>query len=234
MTLLSKTETSPYEEIESEGDKSSDVIWHQTSVSHAQRKTANGHAPAVLWFTGLSGSGKSTVANAVDKMLHDLGCKTYVLDGDNVRHGLNGDLGFSDADRVENIRRIGEVSKLFVDAGLLVSTAFISPFIQDRASVRAQLNGTQHNKNQYSNSQHSNSLFIEVYIDTPIEVCEQRDPKGLYKKARAGEIKNFTGIDSAYEQPSSPEVHVKTAEQSIEACALQVVDYLKENGYLDG
>jgi len=228
MTLLSKTETSPYEEIESEGDKSSDVIWHQTSVSHAQRKTANGHAPAVLWFTGLSGSGKSTVANAVDKMLHDLGCKTYVLDGDNVRHGLNGDLGFSDADRVENIRRIGEVSKLFVDAGLLVSTAFISPFIQDRESVRAQLSDSQ-----LSDSQHSNSLFIEVYIDTPIEVCEQRDPKGLYKKARAGEIKNFTGIDSAYEPPINPEVHVKTAEQSIVACALQVVDYLKGNGYLN-
>jgi len=233
MSLLSKTAESPYQEIESEGDKSSDVVWHQASVSHAQRETANGHAPAVLWFTGLSGSGKSTVANAVDKMLHDLGCKTYVLDGDNVRHGLNGDLGFSDADRVENIRRIGEVSKLFVDAGLLVSTAFISPFIQDRASVRAQLNGSQYNNNQHSNNQHSKSQFIEVYIDTPIEVCEQRDPKGLYKKARAGEIKNFTGIDSVYEQPSSPEVHVKTAEQSIEACALQVVDYLKDNGYLD-
>ncbi|WP_041421728.1 adenylyl-sulfate kinase [Shewanella sediminis] len=223
MSLLSKTAASPYQEIESEGDKSSDVVWHLASVSHAQRETANGHAPAVLWFTGLSGSGKSTVANAVDKMLHDLGCKTYVLDGDNVRHGLNGDLGFSDADRVENIRRIGEVSKLFVDAGLLVSTAFISPFVEDRESVRAQL----------SDSQHSNSQFIEVYIDTPIEVCEQRDPKGLYKKARAGEIKNFTGIDSAYELPINPEVHVKTAEQSIEACAQQVVDYLKCNGYLD-
>ncbi|RTR32519.1 adenylyl-sulfate kinase [Shewanella atlantica] len=216
-----------YRVVDVAGDKSSDVVWHLASVSHAQREAANGHAPAVLWFTGLSGSGKSTVANAVDKMLHDLGCKTYVLDGDNVRHGLNGDLGFSDTDRVENIRRIGEVSKLFVDAGLLVSTAFISPFVEDRASVRAQLNDSQ-----YSNSQHSNSQFIEVYIDTPIEVCEQRDPKGLYKKARAGEIKNFTGIDSAYEQPINPEVHVKTAEQSIEACALQVVDYLKENGYI--
>ncbi|ABV37592.1 Adenylyl-sulfate kinase [Shewanella sediminis HAW-EB3] len=208
-------------------EKSSDVVWHQASVSHAQREVANGHAPAVLWFTGLSGSGKSTVANAVDKMLHDLGCKTYVLDGDNVRHGLNGDLGFSDADRVENIRRIGEVSKLFVDAGLLVSTAFISPFVEDRESVRALLNDSQ-----YSNSQHSNSQFIEVYIDTPIEVCEQRDPKGLYKKARAGEIKNFTGIDSAYELPTSPEVHVKTAVQSIEECALQVIDYLKVSGYI--
>jgi len=207
-----------YKVVDVANEKSSDVVWHLASVSHAQREAANGHAPAVLWFTGLSGSGKSTVANAVDKMLYDLGCKTYVLDGDNVRHGLNGDLGFSDADRVENIRRIGEVSKLFVDAGLLVSTAFISPFVEDRASVRAQLSDNQ---------------FIEIYIDTPIEVCEQRDPKGLYKKARAGEIKNFTGIDSAYELPNSPEVHVKTAEQSIEVCALQVVDYLKDNGYLN-
>ncbi|WP_394146948.1 adenylyl-sulfate kinase [Shewanella atlantica] len=206
-----------YKVIEVVNEKSSDVVWHQASVSHDQREAANGHAPAVLWFTGLSGSGKSTVANAVDRMLHDLGCKTYVLDGDNVRHGLNGDLGFSDADRVENIRRIGEVSKLFVDAGLLVSTAFISPFVEDRACVRALLSDKQ---------------FIEVYIDTPIEVCEQRDPKGLYKKARAGEIKNFTGIDSAYERPGSPEVHVKTAEKSIQECALQVVSYLKESGYI--
>ncbi|MBE7213958.1 adenylyl-sulfate kinase [Shewanella benthica] len=206
-----------YKVVEVEGDKSSDVVWHQASVSHQDRETANGHLGAVLWFTGLSGSGKSTVANAVDKMLHDLGCKTYVLDGDNVRHGLNGDLGFSDVDRVENIRRIGEVSKLFVDAGLLVSTAFISPFILDREMVRSQLTHGQ---------------FVEVFIDTPIEICEQRDPKGLYKKARAGEIKNFTGIDSAYEYPIKPEVRVKTAEQSVEACAKQVVDYLKDNGYL--
>ncbi|WP_076411066.1 adenylyl-sulfate kinase [Shewanella sp. UCD-KL12] len=207
---------SPYKAVETE-DKSSDVVWHQASVSHNDRVKAHDHRPAVLWFTGLSGSGKSTVANAVDKMLHDLGCKTYLLDGDNVRHGLNGDLGFSDSDRVENIRRIGEVSKLFVDAGLLVSTAFISPFAADREMVRSQLTAEQ---------------FIEVFIDTPIEVCEQRDPKGLYKKARAGEIKNFTGIDSAYELPSQPEVHVKTAEQSVEACAMQVVQYLQDKGYL--
>ncbi|WP_108947098.1 adenylyl-sulfate kinase [Shewanella halifaxensis] len=199
-------------------NKSSDVVWHQASVSHEQRKAASGHFSAVLWFTGLSGSGKSTIANAVDKMLHDLGCRTYVLDGDNVRHGLNGDLSFSNLDRIENIRRIGEVSKLFVDAGLLVSTAFISPFIQDRESVRALLKSHQ---------------FIEIYIDTPIEVCEQRDPKGLYKKARAGEIGHFTGIDSTYEQPLKPELCVKTAEYSVEACALQVVNYLKDNGYLN-
>ncbi|MCE9680079.1 adenylyl-sulfate kinase [Shewanella sp. AS1] len=202
---------SPYKTIETQ-DKSSDVVWHQASVSHLERVAANGHQGAVLWFTGLSGSGKSTVANAVDKMLHDLGCKSYVLDGDNVRHGLNGDLGFSDSDRVENIRRIGEVAKLFVDAGLLVSTAFISPFAADRQMVRHLL---------------KDKPFIEVFIDTPLEVCEQRDPKGLYKKARAGEIKQFTGIDSAYESPKTPEIHVKTATQDVQQSAQQVVDYLR-------
>tara|TARA_R110001583_G_scaffold17482_2_gene70665 strand:+ start:34128 stop:34763 length:636 start_codon:yes stop_codon:yes gene_type:complete len=207
----------PYIEKEVDGDKSSDVVWHQASVSHQDHVKLNGHKPAVLWFTGLSGSGKSTVANAVDLMLFQHNVKTYVLDGDNVRHGLNGDLGFSDADRVENIRRVSEVAKLFADAGLLVSTAFISPFISDREMVRAQLPKEQ---------------FIEVFIDTPLEICESRDPKGLYKKARAGEIKNFTGIDSAYEAPVNPEVHVKTANKSIQACALQVIDYLKSKGYL--
>ena len=206
-----------YKVVNVANDKSSDVVWHLASVSHEERVKSHGNRPAVLWFTGLSGSGKSTVANAVDKMLYDLGCTTYLLDGDNVRHGLNGDLGFSDEDRVENIRRIGEVSKLFTDAGLLVSTAFISPFITDRNMVRELLDTEQ---------------FVEVFIDTPIEVCEQRDPKGLYKKARAGEIKNFTGIDSAYELPINPEVHVKTAVQSVEVCAKQVVDYLKSHGYL--
>ncbi|QYJ84989.1 adenylyl-sulfate kinase [Shewanella mesophila] len=207
---------SPYKTVESE-DKSTDVVWHQASVSHQARVAANGHQGAVLWFTGLSGSGKSTVANAVDRMLHDIGAKTYVLDGDNVRHGLNGDLGFSDSDRIENIRRIGEVSKLFVDAGLLVSTAFISPFAADRTMVRALLGDKQ---------------FIEVFVDTPLEVCEQRDPKGLYKKARAGEIKHFTGIDSAYDVPVSPEVHVKTANQDVQQCALQVIEYLRAEGII--
>ncbi|WP_285164769.1 adenylyl-sulfate kinase [Shewanella goraebulensis] len=207
----------PYKEVDVQGEKSSDVIWHNASVSASDRIKQNGHKPAVLWFTGLSGSGKSTVANAVDKMLHDLNCKTYVLDGDNVRHGLNGDLSFSDEDRIENIRRIGEVSKLFVDAGLIVSTAFISPFLKDREMVRTQLTKGQ---------------FIEVFIDTPIAVCEQRDPKGLYKKARAGEIKNFTGIDSSYDVPLTPEVHVKTAEKDIKACAEQVVEYLTANHYI--
>ena len=207
----------PYIEKEVDGEKSSDVVWHQASVSHQDHCHLNGHKAAVLWFTGLSGSGKSTVANAVDLMLFQHQAKTYVLDGDNVRHGLNGDLGFSDNDRIENIRRVGEVSKLFADAGLLVSTAFISPFVADREMVRSQLPEGQ---------------FIEVFIDTPLAVCESRDPKGLYKKARAGEIKNFTGIDSAYEKPVSPEIHVKTDQQSIQACAEQVIDYLKKNEYL--
>jgi len=208
---------SPYVEKESDGEKSSDVVWHNASVSHADHVKLNGHKAAVLWFTGLSGSGKSTVANAVDLMLHQQGIKTYVLDGDNVRHGLNGDLGFSDVDRIENIRRVSEIAKLFADAGLLVSTAFISPFISDREMVRKLLPEQQ---------------FIEVFIDTPLAVCESRDPKGLYKKARAGEIKNFTGIDSAYEAPISAEIHVQTADKSIQACALQVVDYLKAQGYV--
>jgi adenylylsulfate kinase len=205
----------PYKNIDVDGDKSSDVVWHEASVSHEDRVVSNKHKPAVLWFTGLSGSGKSTVANAVDKMLHDLGCKTYVLDGDNVRHGLNGDLTFTDEDRIENIRRIGEVSKLFVDAGLIVSTAFISPFIADREMVRKQL---------------VKGEFIEVFVDTPLDICEQRDPKGLYKKARTGEIKNFTGISSTYEAPINAEIVVKTAELSVEECARQVVRYLEVKG----
>jgi adenylylsulfate kinase len=196
---------------------SENVVWHQHSVTTEDREALKGHKAAVLWYTGLSGSGKSTVANAVDRKLFELGCHTYVLDGDNVRHGLNGDLTFSDADRIENIRRIGEVSKLFVDSGLLVSTAFISPFLSDRKMVRDLV---------------PNGQFIEVFIDTPIEVCEQRDPKGLYKMARKGEIKNFTGIDSGYDVPENPEVHVKTAEQSIEQCVEQIVSYLKASGII--
>jgi adenylylsulfate kinase len=207
----------PYKNVDVIGEKSSDVVWHQASILTEQRITANGHQPVVLWYTGLSGSGKSTVANAVDKMLFDLGCKTYVLDGDNVRHGLNGDLSFTDTDRIENIRRIGEVAKLFVDAGLIVSTAFISPFLADRKMVRDLL---------------PNGVFVEVFIDTPIDVCESRDPKGLYKKARSGEIKNFTGIDSSYDVPLSPEIHVETALASIEGCASQVVEYLVEKGII--
>ncbi|GAL24208.1 adenylylsulfate kinase [Vibrio variabilis] len=159
--------SSTYIEKQVQGEKSSDVVWHLASVSREERANSNKQSPAVLWFTGLSGSGKSTIANAVDKMLFDLGNKTYLLDGDNVRHGLNGDLGFSDSDRIENIRRIGEVAKLFVDAGLIVSTAFISPFTSDRKIARDLLAANE---------------FIEVFIDTPLDVCESRDPKGYTRK----------------------------------------------------
>ncbi len=201
----------------SEKQKTENVVWHNQAVTTQQREAHKGHKPCVLWYTGLSGSGKSTIANAVDQKLFELGCHTYLLDGDNVRHGLNGDLTFSDKDRVENIRRIGEVSRLFVDSGLIVSTAFISPFQSDRDMARDLV---------------ENNQFIEVFVDTPIEVCEQRDPKGLYKKARAGEIKNFTGIDSTYQAPSAAEVHLKTAQQSIEQCVDLVVGYLKGKGII--
>ena len=192
------------------------IVWHQQAITTEQKIALNGHQPALLWYTGLSGSGKSTIANAVEAKLHQLGCRTYLLDGDNVRHGLNKDLGFSDQDRVENIRRIAEVAKLFVDAGLIVGTAFISPFIADRAMAR-ELVG---------------SAFIEVFIDTPLDVCEQRDPKGLYVKARAGEINHFTGIDSAYEAPQAPDIHIQTACHSVDDCAEQIVQYLRTQGVL--
>lgn len=197
--------------------KTENTVWHHQHVDKYQRAEIKKQRPCLLWYTGLSGSGKSTVANAVDALLFQRACHTYLLDGDNVRHGLNGDLSFSDEDRIENIRRISEVAKLFIDAGLIVSTAFISPFAADRALAKNMLEQGE---------------FIEVYIDTPIEICEQRDPKGLYKKARAGEIKDFTGIDSGYDVPQSPEIHVKTAEKSIEQCAAQIVQYLVEQKYI--
>ncbi|GEM81324.1 adenylyl-sulfate kinase [Vibrio superstes] len=193
------------------------IVWHQASVTREQRQQLKGHKSAVLWFTGLSGSGKSTIANAVELKLNQLSVHSYLLDGDNVRHGLNQDLGFSDEDRIENIRRIGEVAKLFVDSGSLVLTAFISPFISDREQVRALL---------------PESEFIEVFVDTPIETCELRDPKGLYKKARTGEIKHFTGITSDYEAPLTPEIHLNTAQHSIEQSAEQVIEYLREHAYV--
>lgn len=197
--------------------KTENTVWHEQLVTKEQRSEQKGQKPCLLWYTGLSGSGKSTVANAVDTLLYKMGCHTYLLDGDNVRHGLNGDLGFTDEDRIENIRRISEVAQLFTDAGVIVSTAFISPFSQDRAFAKEKL---------------PTGEFIEVYIDTPIEVCEQRDPKGLYKKARAGEIKHFTGIDSTYDVPVNPELHVKTDELSIAECAEQIVNYLIEKGFV--
>ncbi|EOX4846125.1 adenylyl-sulfate kinase [Vibrio alginolyticus] len=208
--------TSPYQKKHNES-VSDDVLWHNTSVTHEDRVALKQQKPVVLWFTGLSGSGKSTVANAVESKLLALGKHSYLLDGDNVRHGLNKDLGFSDLDRIENIRRIGEVAKLFVDAGNIVLTAFISPFISDRKQVRQLMQQGE---------------FLEVFVDTPLAICEQRDPKGLYKKARAGEIKHFTGIDSEYQAPISPEIHIKTAELSVEACADQVIQALTEKEYI--
>ncbi|MEA2048186.1 MAG: adenylyl-sulfate kinase [Campylobacterota bacterium] len=194
------------------------IVWHEHHVSKEERASLKGQKPCLLWFTGLSGSGKSTVANAVESQLLQLEKHTYLLDGDNVRMGLNKGLTFSDEDRVENIRRIGEVSKLFVDAGTIVLSAFISPFQKERDAVRSILQEEE---------------FIEVFIDTPLEVCESRDPKGLYEKARKGEIANFTGISSAYEAPKAVEIHVKTENQSIEESAHQIISYLKEKGYLD-
>ena len=197
---------------------SNDIVWHAHHVSQAERASLKAQKPCILWFTGLSGSGKSTIANAVETQLNKLGKHTYLLDGDNIRMGLNKGLGFSDEDRNENIRRIGEVSKLFVDAGLIVLTAFISPFQKDRDTVRSLVK-----KNE----------FIEVFIDASLEVCESRDPKGLYKKARQGEIKNFTGISSPYEAPVKPELHIINNDKDIDEIAKQVLRYLEEKGYLN-
>ncbi|MFA0038811.1 adenylyl-sulfate kinase [Vibrio sp. 10N.261.52.A1] len=209
--------TTPYQRKDHDS-VSADVVWHNSTVTHAERVALKQQRSVCLWFTGLSGSGKSTVANAVESKLLQMGKHSYLLDGDNVRHGLNKDLGFSDTDRIENIRRIGEVAKLFVDAGNIVLTAFISPFISDRKQVRDLMQDGE---------------FLEVFVDTPLEVCEQRDPKGLYKKARAGEIKHFTGIDSEYQAPLNPEIHLKTEKLSIEACADYVVSELEKKGYLN-
>jgi len=194
------------------------IVWHDHHVSKNERANIKHQKPCVLWFTGLSGSGKSTIANAVEVKLNQLSKHTYLLDGDNVRLGLNKGLTFSDEDRVENIRRIGEVSKLFIDAGIIVLTAFISPFREDRESVRKLLE-----KNE----------FIEVFIDTPLEVCESRDPKGLYKKARNGDIPNFTGISSPYEVPNKAEIHIKNDKITIVECVNQIIEYLKSKGYLE-
>lgn len=193
------------------------IVWHQHEINKDTRGESLGQKPRVLWLTGLSGSGKSTLANLLEKKLHEQGKHTYLLDGDNVRHGLCGDLGFSDKDRVENIRRISEVAKLFVDSGMVVLTAFISPFQSDRDFCRNLL---------------ADGEFIEVYVDTPLEVCEQRDPKGLYKKARSGEIKHFTGIDSTYEAPQSPEVHLQYQDEPAEQTAERLFNLLEEKGLL--
>ncbi|WP_100331146.1 adenylyl-sulfate kinase [Bacillus xiapuensis] len=195
---------------------SSNVVWHDQSLTKAKRREKNQHHSAVIWFTGLSGSGKSTVANAAAKRLYDLGVQTYVLDGDNIRHGLNKDLGFSEEERKENIRRIGEVAKLFVDCGQIVFTAFISPFQQDRQTVRELLETDE---------------FVEVFVSCPIGECESRDPKGLYKKARSGDIPEFTGISSPYEEPASPEIILPTDQLTVNECVEKLIDYMKENNW---
>ncbi len=210
------------------------VHWHEHSVSREEREKLNGHRGCVIWFTGLSGCGKSTVSNLVDHKLHSLGLRSFVLDGDNVRHGLNAGpgmlkerhgeefakrfgLGFSAQDREENIRRIGAVAELFAQAGIITLTAFISPYRRDRDRVRAAM---------------PEGDFIEVLVDAPLEVCEQRDPKGLYKKARAGEIKGFTGIDDPYEAPEKPEMVLDAGKKDAETLANEVIDYLRSKGYV--
>lgn len=195
--------------------KSKNIVWSHSLVTPAERAAALGSPGCVVWFTGLSGSGKSTVGRRVEQLLLERGNHAFMLDGDNVRHGLNRDLGFAPEDRTENIRRIGEVAKLMGEACVVTLAAFISPYRQDRAQVRSLL---------------PPGAFIEVFVDTPIEVCESRDPKGLYKKARSGEIPQFTGISAPYEAPEEPEVHLATANRSVDACAQEVVDALVARG----
>lgn len=189
------------------------IVWHDHKVTRAERSANKNQKPCLLWFTGLSGSGKSTIANALDVALHERGYHTFLLDGDNVRYGLCSDLGFSNDDREENIRRVGEVCKLFADAGLIVMSAFISPFTSDRRMVRKLFPAGE---------------FIEVFMDTPLDTCESRDPKGLYQKARAGEIKDFTGIDSPYEVPAYPEIRLDTSRHTVEECVESLLAYLVE------
>lgn len=197
--------------------RSQNIVWHHANVSPDERAAALGARGCVLWLTGLSGSGKSTIGRRVEQLLLDRRAHAFVIDGDNVRHGLNRDLGFGPADRTENIRRIGEVAKLFSEACVLTLTAFISPYRSDRAAVRALL---------------PPGAFVEVFIDTPLEICEARDPKGLYQKARAGEIAEFTGISAPYEAPEAPEIHLRTAGRTVDDCAAEVVSWLAAQGFL--
>ena len=193
------------------------IFWCEGKVKREDRERLLGQKGVVIWFTGLSGSGKSTLAYAVEEKLHKMGYLTYVLDGDNIRHGLNSDLGFSPEDREENIRRVGEVAKLFADAGVIVMTAFISPYRKDRRRARRLMD---------------EGRFVEVYCKCGLEVCERRDPKGLYKKAKAGEIDQFTGVSAPYEEPERPEIVVETDKQSVEECVEKIIQYLKTNNIL--
>ncbi|NOS88943.1 MAG: adenylyl-sulfate kinase [Methylococcaceae bacterium] len=197
--------------------KSTNTVWHHATISRQDRERLHNHKSVILWFTGLSGSGKSTLAHAVEEHLHKIGISTFVLDGDNVRHGLCSDLGFSDSDRVENIRRIGELAKLMIEAGVITLTAFISPFKSDRDNARKRV---------------PHGDFLEIYCLCPIETCEQRDVKGLYKKARAGEIPFFTGIDSPYEAPEQPALVVNTHEESLAESVQRVIDLLVQRGVI--
>ncbi|MGE6376215.1 adenylyl-sulfate kinase [Peribacillus muralis] len=188
---------------------------HAFSLTKEHRQALHGHKSYILWFTGLSGSGKSTIANMVEAKLHAKGVSTYILDGDNLRNGLNEDLGFNMDDRKENIRRIGEVSKIFVDSGIVVLATFISPYANDREDVRKKVESDE---------------FIEIYVKCPIEACEERDPKGLYKKARIGEITDFTGVSAPYEEPENPEIIIETSDNTIEECVQQIINYLVDAG----
>lgn len=198
-------------------DKSSNVVWQETEITKERRNNLNNHKSVILWFTGLSGSGKSTIANTLEVVLHRLSIRTYLLDGDNIRHGLNKDLGFSDTDRTENIRRIGEVAKLFIDSGTMALTTFISPFRDDRKIVRDLVDEKD---------------FVEIYVQCPLDVCEQRDVKGLYERARNGEIKKFTGIDSPYESPINPEITIDTSVDSVDDGVNKILSYLIKNSYV--
>ena len=197
--------------------KSSNTVWHHATVTRARREAQNGHWAVVLWFTGLSGAGKSTLAHAVEERLHQMGCHTFVLDGDNVRHGLNGDLGFSEQDRQENIRRVAEVAKLMLEAGTITLTAFISPFRAERTLARKLV---------------PHGDFIEIHCSCELEICEQRDVKGLYKKARQGEIAHFTGISSPYEAPENPELRIDTGKLELDECVNRVLALLRERGVI--
>ena len=193
--------------------KATDIRWHQGAITRSDRERLNGHKGFTIWFTGLSGSGKSTLAVATEEALYERGYRTYILDGDNVRHGLNKNLGFSPEERTENIRRISEVARLFTDCGIINLTAFISPYSKDRKAARLL---------------HNVGDFVEVFVDCPLQICEKRDPKGVYKKARAGLIKEFTGISAPYESPGSPEIHLRTDRMSVADCVREIINYLAD------